>query len=173
MKFLASRPPSAAFVVQLGRPWKVGSSSLPYPAFAMRRRWRVGRRENTATGAFSWRVNRLPYPLASSALTPARVPVGSVWHHIFLDRFSYPPGFGFASSRFSDPRRKPASSFGAYDAGQIFEVAFLETIVLDLRNGNPGALVLDLRGGNAVALGVPANALRQTPKQSIVLGEQP
>ena len=130
---------------------------------------------------------RLPHPLASGALTPAHVPAGSVWHHIFLDRFSDPLGFGFASSRFSDPRRKPARRFGVYYVGKTFEVAFLETIVRDLRNGNPGALVLsssdlddyvhvnitvqtcldlvDLRGGNAVALGVPTNAVRASSHQ--------
>ena len=125
---------------------------------------------------------RLPHPLASGTLTPAHAPVGSVWHHIFLNRFPDPLGFGYASSRFSDPRRKPASRFGVYYVGQTFEVAFLETIVRDLRNGNPGPLVLsaadlddyvhihiavqarlnllDLRGGNAVALGLPTNAVR-------------
>jgi hypothetical protein len=87
-------------------------------------------------------VGRLPHPLASGALTPAHASVGSVWHHIFLNRFSDPLGFGFASSRFSDPRRKPASRFGVYYVGQTFEVAFLETIVRDLRNGNPGPLLL-------------------------------
>ena len=129
-------------------------------------------------------MGRLPHPLASGALTPAQASVGSVWHHIFLDRFSDPLGFGFASSRFSDPRRKPPSRFGVYYVGQTFEVAFLETIVRDLRNGNPGPLLLsagdlddyvhvhvtvqtrldlvDLRGGNAVALGVPTNAVRAT-----------
>jgi hypothetical protein len=76
----------------------------------------------------------------------------------------------------------PPSRFGVYYVGQTFEVAFLETIVRDLRNGNPGPLVLsaddlnayvhvhvtvrlaldlvDLRGGNAVAMGVPTNAVR-------------
>ena len=129
-------------------------------------------------------MGRLPHPLASGALTPAHASVGSVWHHVFLDRFSDPLGFGFASSRFSDPRRKPARRFGVYYVGQTFEVAFLETIVRDLRNGNPGPLLLsagdlddyvhvhvtvqtrldlvDLRGGNAVALGVPTNAVRAT-----------
>jgi RES domain len=127
-------------------------------------------------------VARLPHPLASGALTPAHVPIGSVWHHIFLDRFPDPLGFGFASSRFSDPRKSPARRFGVYYVGQTFEVAFLETIVRDLRNGNPGPLLLspgdlddyvhvhvtlqarlnlvDLRGGNAVALGVPTDAVR-------------
>jgi RES domain len=127
-------------------------------------------------------VTRLLHPLASGALTPAHAPVGSVWHHIFLDRFPDPLGFGFASSRFSDPRRTPAKRFGVYYVGQTFEVAFLETIVRDLRNGNPGPLVLsasdlddyvhvhitvearldlvDLRGGKAVALGVPTDAVR-------------
>jgi hypothetical protein len=105
--------------------------------------------------------------------------VVSIWHHIFLDRFSNPLGFGFASSRFSDPRKNPARRFGVFYVGQTFEVAFLETIVRDRRNGNPGMLVLsaadlddyahihvsvqqplslvNLRRGNAVALGVPTN----------------
>lgn len=77
---------------------------------------------------------RLLHPLAPGALTPAHVPVGSVWDHIFLGRFPDPLGFGFASSRFSDPRKKPANRFGVYYAGWTFEVAFLETIVRDLRN---------------------------------------
>jgi len=72
--------------------------------------------------------------------------------------------------------------FGVYYVSQTFEVAFLETIVRDLRNWNPGSLILsagdlddyvhvpitvqspldmvDLRGGNAVALGVPTDAVR-------------
>jgi hypothetical protein len=73
---------------------------------------------------------------------PVHAPIGSVWHHIFLDRFPDPLGFGFASSRFSDPRRNHKNRFGVYYIGQTFEVAFLETIVRDLRNGNPGPLVL-------------------------------
>lgn len=127
-------------------------------------------------------MTRLPHPLTSAALTPAHVPVGSAWHHIFLDRFPNSLGFGFASSRFSDPRKNPPSRFGIYYVGHTFEVAFLETIVRDLRNGNPGPMVLsasdlddyvhvpvtvqarldvvDLRGGNAITLGVPTDAVR-------------
>jgi hypothetical protein len=123
-----------------------------------------------------------PHPLASASLTLAQAPAGSIWHHIFLDRFPDPLGFGFAPSRFSDPRRHPLRRFGVLYVGQTFEVAFLETIVRDRRNGNPGVLALsaddldvfvhvpvtvtktlnlvDLRGGNAVALGVPTNAVR-------------
>jgi hypothetical protein len=125
-------------------------------------------------------VARSPHTLASARLTLASAPAGSVWHHIFLDRFPDPLGFGFASSRFSDPRKSPR--FGVYYVGQTFEVAFLETIVRDRRNGNPGPLILsasdldayvhvlvtaagalnllDLRGGNAIAMGVPTNAVR-------------
>jgi len=99
-----------------------------------------------------------------------------------LDRFPDPLGFGFAPSRFSDPRKTPATRFGVYYLGGSFETAFLETIVRDRRNGNPGVLalsaadlddyvhvpitmtrrvrVIDLRGGQAVALGVPTNAIR-------------
>lgn len=107
---------------------------------------------------------------------------GSLWHHIFLDHFPDPLGFGFAPSRFSDPRKNPPRRFGVYYVGQTFEVAFLETILRDRRNGNPGPLILsaadldayvhvhvtvqspldlvDLRGGQAVALGVRTNAVR-------------
>jgi hypothetical protein len=122
------------------------------------------------------------HPLASAPLTLAQVPARSVWHHIFLDRFPDPLGFGLTSSRFSDPRKNPKYRFGVFYVGQTFEVAFLETIVRDRRNGNPGMLVLsagdldafvhvpitvtvslnvvDLRGGSPVALGVPTNAVR-------------
>jgi hypothetical protein len=127
-------------------------------------------------------VGRIPHPLEFGALTLAHAPVGSVWHHIFLNQFPHSLGFGFASSRFSDPRKTSVGRFGVYYVGQTFEVAFLETIVRDLRNGNPGPLLLsrsdlddyvhvrvtvqarlklvDLRGGNAVALGVPTDAVR-------------
>jgi hypothetical protein len=99
-----------------------------------------------------------------------------------LDRFPDPLGFGFTPSRFSDPRKKPATRFGVYYLGCSFETAFLETIVRDRRNGNPGVLalsaadlddyvhvpvtmtrpvnVIDLRAGQAVALGVPTNTIR-------------
>jgi hypothetical protein len=109
------------------------------------------------------------------------------YNYIFLDRFPDPLGFGFASSRFSDPRGKMPKRFGVYYVGQTFEVAFLETIVRDLRNGNPGPLVfsahdldayvhvhitvqirldlVDLRGGNAVALGVPTDAVGASPNR--------
>jgi hypothetical protein len=42
-------------------------------------------------------VAGLLHPLSSGALTPTRIPVGSAWHHIFLDRFPDPLGFGFAA----------------------------------------------------------------------------
>ena len=122
-----------------------------------------------------------PHPLASALLTLAQAPAGSVWHHIFLDRFPDPLGFGFAPSRFSDPRKNPPHRFGVFYVGQTFEVAFLETIVRDRRNGNPGMLALsaddlnafvhvavavnetlnlvDLRAGNTVALGIPTDAV--------------
>jgi hypothetical protein len=79
-------------------------------------------------------VARVRHALASAAVVPARVVAGSVWHHIFLDRFPDPLGFGYAPSRFADPRRKSATRFGIYYVGQTFEVAFLKTIFGDLRS---------------------------------------
>ena len=123
-----------------------------------------------------------PPPLASASLIHGPVQAGSIWHHLFLDRFPDPLGFGHAPSRFSDPRKTTLTLFGVYYVGQTFEVAFLETIVRDRKNGNPGTLVLgaddltayshvaitvgepldlvDLRGGNALAMGLPTNAVR-------------
>jgi hypothetical protein len=125
---------------------------------------------------------RPPHPLAAAPLTPAHVPAGSVWHHIFQERFPDPLGFGFGASRFSDPRKSARPRFGTYYVAGRFETAFLETIIRDRRNGNPGPLVMsaadlddyvhvpviidqrlsmvDLRGGNAIALGLPTNTIR-------------
>jgi hypothetical protein len=127
-------------------------------------------------------ASRVSHPLVASSLKLVELPPGSIWHHIFLDRFPDPLGFGFTPSRFSDPRKNPALRFGVYYLGCSFETAFLETIVRDRRNGNPGVLalsaadlddyvhvpvtmtrpvnVIDLRGGQAVALGVPTNTIR-------------
>lgn len=125
---------------------------------------------------------RPPHPLAAASLAPAHVPAGSVWHHIFQDRFPDPLGFGFGASRFSDPRKSARPRFGIYYVAGRFETAFLETIIRDRRNGNPGSLIMsaadlddyvhvpvivdqslsvvDLRSGNAIALGLPTNTIR-------------
>lgn len=107
---------------------------------------------------------------------------GSVWHHVFRDAFPDPLGFGYAPSRFSDPWTSAKTCFGVYYAGGTFEAAFLETLVRDRRNLNPGKLLLsvtdldayvhvavtvhasldlvDLRGGNPVVMGIPTDAVR-------------
>jgi len=123
-----------------------------------------------------------PHRLASANLIRALAGAGSTWHHLFLDRFADPLGFGFSSSRFSDPRKAPPTRFGVYYIGRTFEVAFLETVVRDRKNGNPGLLVLsagdlrayahvaitiqapldlvDLRAGNALAMGLATDTVR-------------
>jgi hypothetical protein len=50
----------------------------------------------------------MPPTAALSSLAPVvtlTINAGMVWHHIFLDRYRDPIGYGFHSSRFSDPRR--------------------------------------------------------------------
>lgn len=106
---------------------------------------------------------------------------------MFQDRFPDPLGFGFSSSRFSDPRKGTKPRFGVYYVGQSFEVAFLETIVRDRKNGISGQLLLseadlqayvhvevtldralslvDLRGGHPIALGLPTDAVRARSHQ--------
>lgn len=131
------------------------------------------------------------HPLTSASLVRALASAGGTWHHLFLDRFADSLGFGFSSSRFSDPRKAPRSRFGVYYIGRSFEVSFLETIVRDRKNGNPGTLVLaaddlssyahvaitirepldlvDLRRGGALVMGLPTNAVRA---QSHHLGQK-
>ena len=100
----------------------------------------------------------------------------------FLGEFPDPLGFGHGPSRFSDPRRNIRQPFGVYYVGATFDVAFLETIIRDMRNRNPGILevpegeltrwahveitvrevldAVDLRGGNPVTMGIPTDAVR-------------
>lgn len=133
-----------------------------------------------------------PEVLPETELISTAAPAGSVWHHIFPHRFEDPLGFGMVGSRFSDPR--VPMGYGVYYVGISFEVAFLETIVRDRRNGNPGQLLLseadlettahvgvtlaqpldllDLRGGNPLALGIPSDAVRASrhgPGQAVSL----
>lgn len=130
---------------------------------------------------------RLIYPPPSARLVTTRIATGTVWHHLFLDRFADPLGSGYAPSRFSDPRRRARDRFGVYYVGATFEVAFLETIVRDARNRNAGTLlilsdeldryayveivvekpltVVDLRRGSAIIMGIPTDAARARSHQ--------
>jgi hypothetical protein len=114
-------------------------------------------------------------------LVTVRIAAGTIWHHIFADRYSNPLGYGFTPSRFSDPRHVK-HPFGVYYLGATVEVAFLETWIRDTRNYNPGVLriaksvladfahvaitvredldVVDLRGGNPIKMGIPTDAVR-------------
>jgi hypothetical protein len=124
-------------------------------------------------------VLALCYPLGE--LIIRRIASGTIWHHIFLDRYTDPLGYGFSPSRFSDPRRIK-HPFGVWYAGATSEVALLETLIRDIKNYNPGVLltsrgelsryvhvavtvredldVVDLRGGNPIAMGIPTDAIR-------------
>jgi hypothetical protein len=116
-----------------------------------------------------------------SELIVRRITSGTIWHHIFLSHHPNPLGYGFTASRFSDPRRAK-HRFGVYYVGETFEVAFLETLIRDTRNYNPGKLlisraevsryvhvvitvheefkVVDLRAGNPITMGIPTDAVR-------------
>jgi hypothetical protein len=123
-----------------------------------------------------------PPMAATTDLVTRRITVGTVCHHIFLDRYPDPLGFCFAPSRFSDPRRGAKAPFGVYYAAATYEGAFLETLVRDRRNFHPAAMemslgeldhwvhvrifinqaldMVDLRGGNPVIMGIPTDAVR-------------
>lgn len=124
---------------------------------------------------------RLAEPLSVAQLVTCPIKAGTVWHHIFPDRYPNPLGYGFTSSRFCNPRRAK-HRFGVYYVAETFEGAFIETRVRDAKNYNPGVLlmskaelgrfvhveitvredldVVDLRGGNPIAMGIPTDAIR-------------
>jgi hypothetical protein len=136
-------------------------------------------------------VPRPPHPLSSARLITTTAAPGSVWHHIFLDKYPDPLGYGCGPSRFSDSRRTSKDRFGVYYVGATFEGAFLETLVRDTKNLNPGLLLLsatdldayvhvaitvttpldlvDLRAGNLITMGIPTDAVRA---QSHRLGQR-
>ncbi|RJF84535.1 hypothetical protein D3877_08400 [Azospirillum cavernae] len=120
--------------------------------------------------------------LSTARLVTTTAAPGSVWHHIFQDRHPDPLGFGYAPSRFSDPWTSLKTRFGVYYVAGSFEAAFLETLVRDAKNMNPGVLMVsaadldayvhvaitvqapldlvDLRAGHPVAMGIPTDAVR-------------
>jgi hypothetical protein len=54
--------------------------------------------------------------LASRTIV-SRKAASNVWHHIFLDRYPDPLGYGYGQSRFSDLRKNPKPRFGVYYVG--------------------------------------------------------
>ncbi|MBV8453970.1 MAG: RES family NAD+ phosphorylase [Deltaproteobacteria bacterium] len=103
---------------------------------------------------------------------------------MYSSRYPDPLGFGFSSSRFSDPRIKlpEKDRFGVIYLGSSLKVCFLERVLRDLRNGQIGDVpipyaefeelvcaevtidrplnAVDLRGDSPIKMGVPTDAVR-------------
>jgi hypothetical protein len=130
-------------------------------------------------------MNRVvpPKEFIGAALRLYEVPAGHRFCRIHLSRYSDPLGFGKTPSRFSDPRRRrPANRFGVLYLGSTIEVAFLEAVLRDQRDGAIGDLpiaeaelhnrcyadievteplqMVDLRENGPVVMGVPTDVAR-------------
>ena len=125
---------------------------------------------------------------ARATLYFANISTGTVFGHIYPQRYPNPLGCGKTPSRFSDPRRRVESNrFGVLYLGASLNVCFIETILRDRRNGTVGDFLIDegelrtgqyaeirvavplslvdLRGNGRVRMGVPsdvAGGSRQT-----------
>lgn len=124
-----------------------------------------------------------PKGFASARLRLWRIPTGTRFGRIHLERHPDPLGFGKAPSRFSDPRRRPAKNrFGVLYLGESLHVCFAEAVLRDRRDGAIGDLpieeselrsrryaevavadpleMVDLRGNAAIQMGVPSDVAR-------------
>lgn len=120
---------------------------------------------------------------ANIALDLTAIPAGSRYGRIFLARYPDPLGFGYAGTRFSDPRRRvERNRFAVIYLGASLKVCFLEAFLRDRRNGAIGDLpiaeaelrnrrhatveatsaltLVDLRGDGPVRMGIPTDVLR-------------
>jgi RES domain-containing protein len=125
-----------------------------------------------------------PKGFGSSKLELAPIKTGIKWFRLYSSRYPAALGFGFSSSRFSDPRIKLAEKnrFGVIYFGSSLKVCFLERVLRDLRNGQIGEVpisyaeleqlvcaevtidrplnAVDLRGDSPIKTGVPTHAVR-------------
>jgi RES domain len=127
----------------------------------------------------------VPSGFGSSTLVTRIVAPGDfVWHRVYSSAYLNPLGFGYGSSRFSDPRTNlpETDRFGVLYFGESIEVCFLEAILRDTGNGRVGDLpianseltqrlcavievrepltLVDLRNGGPVVMRVPTDAVR-------------
>jgi len=81
-----------------------------------------------------------PKRFESSKLELASIKTGTRFYRIYSSRYPDPLGFGFAPSRFSDPRvaLPEKDRFGIIYFGSSLKVCFLERVLRDLRNGQLG-----------------------------------
>lgn len=120
---------------------------------------------------------------AKATLGLASLPAGAEFGRIYQNTHPDPLGYGYAPSRFSDPRSPahPGTRFGVLYLGTSPIVCFAEAVLRDRRDGfhntfpldetdittrvyatlvNTASLrLVDLRGNGALRLGVPSNVL--------------
>jgi hypothetical protein len=109
---------------------------------------------------------------------------GQSWFRLYRSQYPNPLGYGFASSRFSDPATdlQPPDRFGVVYLGSSVKVSFAETILRDRGDGrlNDFAIewsqleewlcarlvisaplnLVDMRGDGLIRMGIPTDVAR-------------
>lgn len=120
----------------------------------------------------------------SRPLDLVEIPNGQGWFRLYRSQYPTPLGYGFASSRFSDPATalQPPYRFGVVYLGSSVKVSFAETILRDRGDGRLndfaiewaqleewtcGQLVtsaplnlVDMRGDGLIRMGIPTDVAR-------------
>ena len=118
---------------------------------------------------------------AAQALAITEIDANDVWRRLYLTKYPNPLGFGYALSRFSDPRltAKPPVRFGVVYLGRSVKVCFAEAIQRDRAVGRSGSFpieyaeledwtcaeiavvarlkLVDLRGDGVIRMGIPTD----------------
>lgn len=73
------------------------------------------------------------------------IQAGNVWLRLYSSQFPDPLGFGYRSSRFSDPRMGVADDerFAVVYLGSTLKVCFLEAVLRDQGNGRLGDWLIE------------------------------
>ena len=129
----------------------------------------------------------LPADFAARALVMTELPAGQLWRRLYLTRYADPLGFGYGSSRFSDPDTTASDRFGVVYFGSTVKVCFVEAILRDRGDGRIGSFPLpiaeleqwtcatietadnlrlaDLRMDNSIRMGIPSGVMRNDNHQ--------
>ena len=97
-----------------------------------------------------------PKGFESGKLELASIKTGTRFFRLYSSRYPDPLGFGFAPSRFSDPRAAlpEKDRFGIIYFGSSLKVCFLERVLRDLRNGQLASpAIKHARNGKACCCG--------------------
>jgi hypothetical protein len=123
-----------------------------------------------------------PTGFRSREVVITAIPVGEIWHRLYLSKYPEPLGLGFGQSRFSDPDVGAKDRFGVVYLGSSVKVCFAEAILRDQGDGRTSTFpielaeledwrcatievstpltLVDLRADNSIKMGIPSSVMR-------------